>query len=59
MLVAHVRVVGEYTNEKGQWGDDWFVLFVGSEGNWFEAPADVKNVEAVLGQLGERPARRG
>lgn len=49
--VAEVRVIGEYTNESGPWGDDWFVVFVGNEGNWFEASTDATNVESVLWRL--------
>jgi hypothetical protein len=52
--VSEVRVIGEYTTEGGPWADDWFVLLVGKDGNWFEAPADVHNLGVVLTGLGER-----
>ena len=51
--VSQIGVIGEYTNEGGPWGDDWFVVFVRQDGNWFEAPADLLHVEAVLKVLGD------
>jgi hypothetical protein len=52
--VVEVRVIGEYTTEAGPWADDYFVLFVGKDGNWFEAPIEAVNLESVLGKLSER-----
>jgi hypothetical protein len=52
--VDEVRVIGEYTNQSGPWGDDWFVLFVGRDGNWFEVPTDVATLTSVLRDLSDR-----
>ena len=43
--VDRVRVIGEYTDENGPYADDWFLVFVTSDGSWYEASnyADVQD----------------
>ena len=51
--LSAIRVIGEYTNESGPMGDDWFVVFVQSDGKWYEVPTDAPNVAAVLTAIGK------
>ncbi len=35
--MADVAVIGEYTTQDGPFFDDWFLVFVRRDGEWFEA----------------------
>ena len=52
--LSEVRAIGEYTNENGPMWDDWYLVFVGREGNWYEVPADAPTVQPMLVLLSER-----
>jgi hypothetical protein len=52
--ISEVRAIGEYTNQNGPWSDDWFIVFVGDAGNWFEVPANAPSVQPTLATLGDR-----
>ncbi|RYE59022.1 MAG: hypothetical protein EOP48_02180 [Sphingobacteriales bacterium] len=45
--INQVLVVGEYTNSSGPWFDDWFLVFVTRDGNWFEISCYCENIDDV------------
>lgn len=46
-----VIVVGEYTTPEGPYGDDYFLVIIGSDGEIVEAPIDESFNDQVLQQL--------
>lgn len=51
--LSAVEVIGEFTNESGPWGDDYFLSLVADEGStWFEASFYAEGANESLVLLG-------
>ena len=51
--VRQLAVVGEYTNQSGPWGDDWFLVFVCRDSSqFFLAPVYANGIDSVRERLG-------
>ena len=37
LSVVDLKLYGEYTTDQGPFVDDWFMVFVSSDGRWYEA----------------------
>lgn len=49
LRLDEVRVFGEYTNQNGPFADDWFLVFLRADDEyWFEAPVHAEGAEQLL-----------
>ena len=52
--IADTVAAGECTNDHGPGADDWFLVLVMRDGNWYWVSKYAKNIEVVSEYLGKK-----
>jgi hypothetical protein len=52
--IAEIKMIGEYTNDKGPFQDDWYVSFYYGENEYFEFSMNTNEIMDMLSNLGKR-----